>query len=264
MNEEVTQNQPCYFFEFGLLVTGKTEEQHLPELFKNLSSTGICSFKVWQWIPQLSPRTSPKRELKIVGSNKKIPNEDVQKIGLPARDFLTNHPCRYILLIDDLEKDRVNIVEQVFQRYRDALDAVLKDEQKFRASVHFLANMLEAYYFADAQAINQVLGTTLEDYSGDVETIHHPKGKLKEVCRETLNRGFDEKDDGGKILQHLRVEYVLSNPQTCAYLRTMFYWCYKVLQKYPQPEVLEQFPFAQYHFGDGIFSPVTKQQLEDV
>ena len=34
MNQEnINSNQPCYFFEFGLFVTGETEEQHLQDLF---------------------------------------------------------------------------------------------------------------------------------------------------------------------------------------------------------------------------------------
>ena len=35
-----------------------------------------------------------------------------------------------------------------------------------RAAVHFPVNMLEAYYFADAKAVNQALNTDLEDLGG--------------------------------------------------------------------------------------------------
>ena len=51
------------------------------------------------------------------------------------------------------------------------------------ASVHFLVNMLEAYYFAHAAATNGVLGTELEDFEGDVESIRHPKNDLKKPAR---------------------------------------------------------------------------------
>ena len=117
-------------------------------------------------------------------------------------------------------------------------------------SVHFLVYMLEAYYFADAQAINAVLGTTLEDYQGDVETIRHPKGDLKELYRD---RGFDQKEHGGKILQQLDVEKVLSNPDTCASLRTLFAWCWKCLG---------QTPTDQYRLADGKLSEITRSQLD--
>ena len=75
---------------------------------------------------------------------------------------------------------------------------------------------------------------------------------------------LEEKEDGGKIIKHLRVEHILSRSDTCASLRTLFYWCYKVLQKYPEPDVLELFPVEQYHFHGGILSDITRQQLEDI
>jgi hypothetical protein len=257
--ENTTSNQPCYFFEFGLIVTGETEEYHLPSLLKNLMDLGICKFKIIRRIGQLSPRTSTKKHKKIVNTVKNMPRQD-EDIFLMARAYLSKNPCRYILLVDDLERDRISIAPQVFERYREALDT-LSQEQKNRASVHFLANMIEAYYFADSHAINTALGlvTPLQDHSGDVEKIPHPKNEFKK-----LYPGFDEKEDGGKILKLLRVEHILSRPDTCAYLRTLFYWCYKVLQKYPYPEILELFQAEQYHFHDGILSEVTQQQLDNM
>ncbi len=79
--------------------------------------------------------------------------------------------------------------------------------------------MLEAYYFADVKAVNAALGLDppLEDFTGDVETIRHPKNELKR-----LYPAFDEIDDGGKILDRLDVEYILSRPATCAWLRGCF------------------------------------------
>ncbi len=43
--------------------------------------------------------------------------------------------------------------------------------------------MIEAYYFADSHAINRalVLGTPLQDHSGDVEKIPHPKNELNKI-----------------------------------------------------------------------------------
>ncbi len=63
MNEKyITSEQPCYFFKFGLFVTGETEEQHLPHLFRNLMRTNICTFTVERRIGQLSPIT---REIRL-------------------------------------------------------------------------------------------------------------------------------------------------------------------------------------------------------
>ena len=261
MNEENNNRQPCYLFEFVLFVTGETEEIHLPNLFRNLMATGICKFIVKERIPQLSPITSKKRLGKIVGSNNKITTKEEDKIVFPARKYLSENQCSYLLLIDDLENDRASQSQQVFERYRNALDTCLNQEQRKRASVHFLVNMIEAYYFADSHAINIALGlvTPLQDYPEDVEKIPHPKNEFKK-----LYPGFDEKEDGGKILKLLRVEHILSRPDTCAYLRTLFYWCYKVLQKYPYPEILELFQAEQYHFHDGILSEVTQQQLDNM
>ncbi|NET73995.1 MAG: hypothetical protein F6K62_24575, partial [Sphaerospermopsis sp. SIO1G2] len=57
------------------------------------------------------------------------------------------------------------------------------------------------------------------------------------------------------------IEHILSRSDACASLRTLFYWCYKVLQKYPQLDVLEDFSVEKYHFHDGILSDITRHQL---
>jgi hypothetical protein len=185
----------------------------------------------------------------MVGSGKKIPNKDAVRIGFPARDHLLKDPCTYILLLDDLEYDRTDRAPQIFDKYRNVLDTILLD-QKHRASVHFLVNMLEAYYFADAATVNAVLGTSLNDYEGDVETIPHPKNDLKQIYS-----GFKEKEHGGQILDRLNVEKVLSNPNTCASLRTLFAWCLKALGEVPTDK---------YQLSSGKLSKITKAQLDNI
>jgi len=225
------------FFHFGLIVTGKGEEKHLPKLFKSLMACGCCTFTVIRRINQRSPRTLKKHKHQVMSAKKahktpivkidktlSIPQKDVEDISIPTRNYLKKNPCSCVLLIDDLEYDRINIAQQVFDRYRQALDYLLDDNQKRRVSVHFLVNMLEAYYFADARAINSALSTGLSDYKGDVETIRHPKNDLKK-----LYNGFDEIEQGGQIISKLDVEHVLSNPETCASLRTLFLWCWKAM-----------------------------------
>ena len=216
----------CAYFHFGLIVTGDTEREHLPKLFTSLMATGICTFKVIRKIEQRSPITSRRRRPPVVGTDQIIERKDELEIGLPARGYINRSGCHFVLLIDDLEYDRGDHAQQVFDRYRLALDTILND-LKHRASVHFLVNMLEAYYFADARAINAVLETSLPDYEGDVETIRNPKSDLRAEYQ-----GFREIDDGGQILDQIDIGRVLSRPDACASLRTLFAWCVGVLAKY--------------------------------
>ncbi len=149
------------------------------------------------------------------------------------------------MLIDDLEYEWKELAIDVFQLYRDIFDVIL-NTNKHRAAVHFLVYMLEAYYFADANAINSVLSTNLKDYEGDVETIRHPKGELKK-----LFKGFDEIKHGGEIISILDVEHVLSNLETCASLRTLYKWCWTKMG---------QVPTDKYQLLNGKLSEVTKSQ----
>ena len=241
-----TDRQDWRFFHFGLIVTGRTEENCLPRLFRSISATGRCSFEVIRRIGQRLPISSPRRRLRMIGSGKTIPDRDEEDIGLPARAFLASE-TDFVILIDDLEAGRSGEIRQIFDRYRLALDTMLCPDQARRASVHFLVNMLEAYYFADAHAVNAVLGTDLEDYEGDVETIGHPKSELKR-----LYRGFDEMEHGCRILAKLRAHHVLSRRDTCSSLRTMFAWICKVIGE-PEGET--------YQLPEGRYSDVTRDQL---
>lgn len=260
--QDTSSNQSCYFFHFGLIVTGKAEREHLTKLFRSLMALGICTFEIITCIGQRSPITSQKQILKMVGTNQIITKNDEEDIGGPARRYLWKKPCSYVLLVDDLEHNRTEQAQQVYDRYRKALDTMLGAE-KHRASVHFLVNMLEAYYFAHAEAINTVLGTSFTNYQGDVETIRNPKGDLKEELKKQ-SRNFNEIQDGGQILDLLEIEYVLSQPDTCASLRTLFAWCLKVLEKYPNQEYLAQSLINKYRLDDGILSIITGLQLNDV
>ncbi|MCX6067968.1 MAG: hypothetical protein NT121_19805 [Chloroflexi bacterium] len=145
--------------QIGLIVTGKGEHEFLPAIFQSLGRTGTANFRTIGRTGQRSPITSKKRLLRMVGDKKIIPTEDEKQIGLPARFFLqtSEHCC--VMVIDDLESAQIETAQPKFDRYRLAVDTMLKafPGMKERASVHFLANMLEAYYFADAWAINQHL-----------------------------------------------------------------------------------------------------------
>jgi len=208
------------FCRFGLLVTGRGEAEFIPDLFRCLAATGRCSFTILRRIGQRSPMTSPKRELRVVGTRKQIPDRDADEIDLPARGHLIQKDS-FVVVLDGLEHNRRPQAREIFERYRGALDAMLESRGLgHRASVHFLVNMLEAYYLANAAAVNSVLGTSLSDFDGDVEDIRHPKNDLKK-----LGRGFDEYCHGAQIVARLDVPHVLSRVGTCASLRTLFAWC---------------------------------------
>ncbi|GAK53138.1 hypothetical protein U14_04398 [Candidatus Moduliflexus flocculans] len=251
-NNVGTVNPHIYF---GLIVTGDSEKGHLPNLFKSLMSTGCCTFKIIGQVPQRRPITSEQKKLKKIGKGSLIPDRDEDFVKI-ARRFFQDYPCGFVLLIDDMDgwEERAS---DVFKRYRLGLNTMLNSEQQQRAAVHFLVNMLEAYYFAEANAINNALklDPPLTDYAGDVETIPNPKHQLKNLHHE-----FNEVRDGGEILKKLDVEHVLSRPETCAWLRTLFAWCVKILEDHPYYSLLPDSPSRKYCLAHGTYSPVTQGQ----
>jgi len=234
------------FVRFGLLVTGEGEEQILPDFLRALTASGRATFKVLRRVPQLRPVTSPKK-LPMVGTAKKLTTRD-EEIALAGRPFLQNDPANVVVLVDDLESAGRPMRQAVFDRYRAGFDAILGADRG-RAGVFFLVNMLEAYYFAHADAVNAALGAAVlwQDYPGDVEEIGHPKGELKR-----LFPGFDEIRDGQKIAKHLDLAHVLDRSETCASLRVLFSWC---TRKMGEAEG------APFRLESGIKEPITAQQL---
>ncbi len=235
------------FFKFGLIVTGKGEQQFLPTMLRALTSAGNSHFRVLRKVDQRSPRTDRRRELRMVGRGSVIPDKDCEEIGLPARRYLQDDESTLVLVVDDLEGDRKSQRDRVYRRYREALDHTLGPHYS-RASVHFLVNMLEAYYFADPRAVREALGIELAEPEGDVEEIRHPKNELKRLAR-----GFDEVTHGHEIVSSLDLERVLSNPQTCGSLRVLVRWCMK---KMGENE-------ARFCLATGIYDRITGSQLSD-
>lgn len=230
---------------FKVFVTGKGEQEFIDRFLRSLADSGHCSFRVHARIGQLSPRTSAKRALKTAGSGTALPTRD-EELGLHARGLLNRSHHNFVLVVDDLEHDRRGFRREVYARYREALDRMLGD-QAWRAGVFFFVNMLEAYYFAHTSATNAVLGTSLEDHEGDVETIRHPKNELK-----TLVEGFDEVQHGARIVSSLDLVHVLSRPDTCASLRSLFAWCCRVMG---------ELPGERYQLADGAYDAITGAQL---
>ena len=208
------------YYVFHLFVTGETEQQFLPRLFRSLMANGNCTFRVASKVPQRDPITSAKKlGVRRDGVKRQALTKD-EVLGMTAKRLLNATPNSFVILVDDLEHARRQHAQDVFERYRHGFDAILNQHERTRVSVHFLVNMLEAYYFADPAVTNDILGTALDEPDKDVEHIRHPKGKL-----EQLFPGFNEVNHGGQILNRLNLERILSEPEWCASLRTMVKWC---------------------------------------
>ncbi|MEI6776490.1 MAG: DUF4276 family protein [Chloroflexales bacterium] len=250
----------CTFIRFGLLVTGVGEEQALPDLLRPLAATGLCHIQVIRRVAQRNPRKEHiLPQPMITGTQQRIPDRDFEEIGAPARAFLAADRGHFVLLIDDLEHDRRPIIAHVFERYRNALNAALREEQRGRAAVHFLVPMLEAYYFAHADAVNAVLDPTppLTDYPDDVETMRHPKGDLKQRIP-----GFDEVEHGVQILSLLDLDHILARADTCASLRGLIAWCVAALRCHAHAAYSDL--ETRFCLSDGVMLPQARTQIAAV
>lgn len=240
---------------FGLIVTGDGEAKFLPKLFRSLMAAANCTFIVIRKSEQLSPITSKKRRIRMVGNGKIIPDIDEEQYGIPTRIFLQQHANSSVLVIDDLEGARIGQAAAVFERYRLALNRMLDPcGLTNRASVHFLVNMLEAYYFGQCDAVNAVANSQIlaHDHPGDVEAMSHPKNQLKKLWN-----GFDEIKHGSAILDKLDIYHVLRRPDQCCWLRTMINWC---ISRIPPASVWDNQLSKQFQLSDGCRSPLTDNQ----
>ena len=232
------------FVRFGLLVTGECEQRALPDLFRSLMQECACQFEVIARVRQLDPVTSLKGSQRQRRKGGELSRRD-EEIGLRARNWLNRHPDGFLLLIDDVESDRRPRIRAVFERYQAAIQTLLIDRAG-RASVQFLANMLEAYCFGDVDATNAVLGTTIAAATNCVEQIRNPKRELQKIS------SYRETTDGPAILRRLDARTVLGDHTTCPFLRSTFAWCWKALGRAPG---------AEYRLQDGIHSHITGPQL---
>lgn len=244
---------PC---RIGLIVTGRGEESFLPQLFRSLMARAHCVFSVIRRVGQRSPVTAPRKLLSMVGTGRKLPTKDEEEIGLPVLRYLQRYPDSYAIVIDDLEGTRREAAEAVFARYRTALDEVLAPSGlESRAAVHFLVNMLEAYYFADYQAVNAVAGKEIlsADHPSDVEQIRAPKRDLKRLWQR-----FDEIEHGKQIVNCLDLAHVLSRPPECCWLRAMFAWCVTKLAE--SDAIHDPLLNSAFRLADGCQATITSGQ----
>ncbi len=249
---------PCDHCRFGLIVTGAGEREFLPQMFSAVAKRAGCSFRILRKIGQRA-RITEKKHLKMVRKGDVITSKDEVEIGLEARKFLRNQPCHFVILVDDVEHDRRGQLQAIWQRYRTAIDTMLSAEERQRAAVHFFANMLEAYYFAHAEAVNQALGCAVlpSDYEGDVETIRHPKGEIVRLAK-MVGWSFDERRDGAMIVSRLDLAHVLSGDETCAFLRALIDWCVRKLTS--TCPIWDPTIAAAFALGHGVQADLTKGQ----
>jgi hypothetical protein len=174
-----------------------------------------------------------------------------------ALGFLIKYPISLVAVLDDIEHDRRPVIEKVFQRYREALDSVLaKPGLGSRASVHFLANMKEAYYFAHSSAVNGIAGTAVlaADHPTDVEQIRDPKSNLAALWPGK----FRERRDGNEVTKALDLAHILARLQECWWLRAMVAWC---LDRFHQQGIVYAgLPPDAYCVATGNKSPLTYPQ----
>lgn len=266
----------CSPLHFGLIVSGHCEADFLPSLFRDLTERGDCVFSVRSRISQRRLIGQHHQQDVVVGTRSRILSKDIEELGRPVLTFIAANPCHFIVVIDDLEDDGM-IAHEIFDRYYSILDDILGPDYRDRASMHFLCTMLEAYFFRDITAINRALGLTLqpENYLGDVEQIRHPKGELRTSCQQN-RRSYDEREDGAQIMSHLDINSLLTEPNSCAYLRTLFAWCMeKIISTSEQiglplnDETLDLLQadestsslMNKMHLVDGIYAEATRSQL---
>lgn len=241
---------PC---RIGLIVTGKGEASFLHDLFnREMMPRAYCLFEVVRYFPQLRPTNAQLKKQTITGTNQPAPTRD-QELGLAAFGYLRSNERSFIMVVDDLEGDPP---VPVFERYRKALDSVIqKPGLDKRAAVYFLANMIEAYYFAHSAAVNVVAGRDIldADHPTDVETINHPKRRLRGIWNE-----FHEIRHGKKIIAQLDLQRVLQRPTECCWIRALLTWCVDKLEQ--EGAFYDPFDRRVYHIDSGCKSSVCYPQ----
>ncbi len=256
---------------FGLLVTGKLEEggreggraqASLADLFRPIRNTGLCDLKVAlrfnQWVPE---KKEPPLTVRRSPEPKSLPTFK-QEIALKVRGWLENGQNRFLIFIDDGERARAATIGEVFADYRSTITALLPEAQHPRVAVHFLVNMIEAYYFADPERASEALGWSIPRIGGDPEEIRNPYSDLIEAAGR-LGKDYGKKrETGERVLARIRLEEILKNPEHCGWLRAAVRWLVFSLENATdQPEALEAFGFRQlFHLESGKIAPLTGAQ----
>lgn len=262
MNEAAAASRP----EFIIAVTGHAEVDCVPILLRRVLPEWACGAQI-----EKVRRVPQRPRLRIRGrkGGQLIEGmDDHQRLVREVPKLLGGGKARFFVWIDDLEsgEDRQN-PQPHFNYYRELMDGGIHEPLRSRCSIHFLANMLEAYFLADTAAVNQVdispsgqsgqpQFLSLADHSGDCESIKNPKAVLKDaVNQECPTSKFDEIAHGHAIVRKLNLDHILSNPQTCRALRTLVAWCWEAIGE-PRSD--------KFRLTDGVYWDITAGQLSDL
>lgn len=209
-------------FKIRLFVTGQSEFAVLPRMLSELTLSGRCSITPEIAFKQLGVSTK-----RLVNRSGKAVAGKAEQIGLKIRGWIQASTENLAIIVDDLEHERRGEAASLFKRYNDAVLPFLNVDPSFvrRFSVHFLVNMLEAYYFRQVAVINEVCGTTMPSHEGNVENLRHPKNRIDDAIRQVNPRQrFREIDDGREIAKKLSLTTILDDPKSCRALRTLVAW----------------------------------------
>jgi hypothetical protein len=134
-------------------------------------------------------------------------------------------PCRVGLIVTGRGEETFlqDLFNRTLMQQANCLFSIIGRIHQLPPATSDLRNMLEAYYFAHANAVNSVAGQAIlaADHPTDVEDIRHPK---RELTRLWPGR-FREIDDGRRIVASLDLSHVLARPAECCWLRSMIAWC---------------------------------------
>lgn len=252
------------FVKIGLVVTGEGERDFISAFLRPIAATGKCHFPIILQTGQRHALTETK-ERAYNATGKIIPDRDAA-IGAKIRHWLASDESHYAIWLDDLESASRPDAARKFERMRKAVDTMLSKSEllKPRFAVHFLVNMLEAYYFAHTSVVNAVnfqrdevetpVYLQLQDHAGDCENLVHPKNELKRLVAN-IGRGFsfDETLDGTVIVHRLDLDRILGSPATCRSLRTLVAWCWETIGE-PRAE--------RFRLTDGVYWNATAGQLQ--
>lgn len=239
--------------EFVVAVTGHAEEACVPTIVRKATES-LSSFVLVRQVRRVHQR--PRSRIVRRGSTKAqvLPDHVTLAREVPK---LVHDNNVFFLWIDDLEggTDRP-AARQHFDYYAQLLDKACHTPLRAKCSIHFLVNMLEAYFLADTSSANIVLGTNLTNHAGDCEDIKNPKGVLESAVKKLdPSAKYDVKEDGGSIAKQLNLETILSSPDRCRALRTLVAWCWEAIGE-PRDE--------RFQLASGQYWDVTAAQLQQV
>jgi hypothetical protein len=242
----------------ALIVTGRLEQVGLPSALRRL-------FPGVEFLPEyfegftscrLTSGPAAPRPIGIGTNAEKMATAMMLALDPGRREI----PADYAFALEDLELANDDQPERVVNAFREAVRSCLpglhntalrqnrcETQVPLRCSFHLLRPMIEAYLFADPEALRRagvkqapslVPGCDLEDFEtddpgyreiisasqvGPASRLHHPKWYLRWLCDPTgepREKAFRETKGGVAALAGLDWNRVLGQPGRCPFLRS--------------------------------------------